>query len=222
MPHTPDAAPPRPLLRGYAHAVAAVAAVAGVPVLLQAARGARPMQLALGVYALSVVLLFSCSALYHTLPLSGRRRALLRRLDHACIFLMIGGGYTPVTYATRTGWGRVGLLTLVWVLTLSGVAAVSAPRPVARRVRIGLYGALAGLTVLVSARAIAALDPSAQRLLLGGGGVFLAGTLAYSVRRPALWPRVFGYHELFHVAVVIGSVAYFLVVVRFVAPLGPF
>jgi hemolysin III len=51
--------------------------------------------------------------------------------------------------------------------------------------------------------------------------VFLAGTLAYSTRRPTLWPRVFGYHELFHLAVVVGSVAYFLVVVRFVAPLAP-
>lgn len=221
-PPTPGAAaPPRPLLRGVAHALAAVAALAAAPLLLQTARGDRPLQLALGVYALSAVLLFTCSTLYHTLPLPPRRRALLRRLDHACIFLMIGGGYTPVAYATRTGGERVGLLSLVWVLTLSGVVAVSVPCPVARRVRIGLYGALAGLTLLVSAPAIAALGPAAQGLVLGGGAVFVAGTLAYSVRRPALWPQVFGYHELFHLAVVMGSGAYFLVVMQFVVPVAP-
>lgn len=181
MPHhttTPPTPPtPRPLLRGYSHVVAAVVAVGGVPLLLRIADGDPRKQLALAVYALSTVLLFACSALYHTLPGSPRRQALLRRLDHAAIFVLIAGAYTPIAYTLLAGWWRVGLCGTVWGVALLGAMAVATPRPVSRRVRVGLYLALAWLTVLVSPTILLPLGFSGLRLPLLGGVLFMAGML---------------------------------------------
>ncbi len=218
--HNATIDPPRPLLRGYSHAVAAVAAVGGLPLLLRAADGDLATQAALLVYGLSAVLLFACSALYHTLPWTPHYRAVLRRLDHAMIFVMIAGAYTPIAYTTLMGWWRAGLLAAVWALALAGVAAVTLPRPVPRRVRVGLYVALAWLTVSVSPTILVPLGPRGLLLPLAGGVLFMAGALAYSLRRPVLWPRVFGYHELFHLTVIGGNGAFFLFMVQYVAPLA--
>jgi len=213
------ASPPKPILRGYSHAVAAVGALAAAPLLLGRADGDAPRQLALLIYALSAVLLFSCSALYHTLPARPRRRAVLRRLDHASIFVMIAGAYTPIAYTMLAGWWRVGLCAGVWGVTLAGVVAVVAPRPVSRRVRIGLYVVAAWLAVLVSLTILIPLGLHGLRLPVAGGLLFMAGALVYALRRPVLWPRVFGYHELFHLTVVGGNVAFFLFMAQYVAPL---
>ncbi len=219
--HTTPPTTPRPLLRGYSHAVAAVVAVGGVPLLLRIADGDPRKQLALAVYALSTVLLFACSALYHTLPLPPRRHALLRRLDHAVIFVMIAGAYTPIAYTLLAGWWRVSLCGAVWGVAVLGVTAVAAPRPVSRRIRVGLYLVLAWLTVLVSPTILLPLGFSDLRLPLLGGVLFMAGMFVYASRRPLLWPRVFGYHELFHLAVVGGNVAFFLFMAQYIAPASP-
>jgi len=221
QPYTTIAGTPKPILRGYSHAIAAVGAVAGVPLLLRAADGDPSRQAALLVYGLSAVLLFACSGLYHTLPWPPRYRALLRRLDHAMIFVMIAGSYTPIAYTMLTGWWRIGLLAGVWAVALAGVTAVTMPHPVSRRVRVGLYLALAWLAVLVSATILIPLGFHDLRLPLAGGALFMVGALAYACRRPVLWPRVFGYHEFFHLAVISGNVAFFLFMITYVAPLTP-
>ena len=221
QPLTTIAAAPRPLLRGYSHAIAAVGAVAGVPLLLRAAVGDPSKQAALLVYGLSAVLLFACSGLYHTLSWPPRYRALLRRLDHAMIFVMIAGSYTPVAYTMLTGWWRISLLAVVWMVALAGVTAVTMPHPVSRRVRVGLYLTLAWFTVLVSVTILIPLGFHDLRLLLVGGALFMAGALVYACRRPVLWPRVFGYHEFFHLTVISGNVAFFLFMITYVAPLAP-
>ncbi len=221
QPYTTITGAPKPILRGYSHALAAVGAAAGVPLLLRAAEGDPSKQGVLLVYGLSAVLLFACSGLYHTLPWSPRYRALLRRLDHALIFVMIAGSYTPIAYTLLTGWWRTGLLAGVWAVALGGVAAVTMPHPVSRHVRVGLYLALAWFTVLVSVTILIPLGFHDLRLPLAGGALFMAGALTYVYRRPVLWPRVFGYHELFHLAVVSGNVAFFLFIITYVAPLTP-
>lgn len=219
--HSGGAATPRPLLRGYSHAIAAVGAIVAAPPLLRLADGDPRRQLALAVYALSSVSLFVCSALYHTLPAPPRARALLRRLDHTCIFLVIAGAYTPIAYTLLAGWWRAGLLSAVWGVALLGVAAVVGPRPVSRRVRLTLYIALAWLAVLLSPTILLPLGLHGLRLPLVSAALFMGGALAYGSRRPALWPRVFGYHEVFHLAVVGGHVAFFLFLAQYIAPIAP-
>lgn len=212
------AAPGRPLLRGRSHAVAAVAAACCSGLLLREAGGDWVKGLALLVYGLSNVLLYGVSALYHTRVWPRRRQAVLRRLDHATIFIMIAGCYTPLTVTMLSGPWRPVLLAGVWVLTASAVAAVTSARPVARRVRVIFYFALGVIALLASPIILVGLRPQEMILPLCTALLAIAGGFVYALRRPALWPRIFGYHELFHLLAIAASSAFFLFVLYDVAP----
>src|SRR5205085_1098798 len=121
-PPTPAA---KPLLRGYSHAVAAVVAGAGTIVLLARAAGDGARLISVLIYGVSLVVLFSVSALYHVGTWSPERRALLRRLDHANIFLLIAGTYTPVAVNVLRGGGRLVVLVLLWAAALAGSVALA-------------------------------------------------------------------------------------------------
>ncbi len=208
---------PKPLLRGYSHALAAIAALGAGVRLVQVASGDGPTYLALLIYAVSAVLLFTTSALYHMGSWAPRTRALLRRLDYANIFAIMAGAYTPVAAAMLSGWWRVALPTIVWMLAIAGMVTVVARPSLSRRVRVAIYLALAWSAVLVSPVIVARLD-GGSLLLLGITGVFgMGGALVYALQRPRLWPHIFGYHELFHLAVIGANVSFYLFVLQRVA-----
>src|SRR5262245_45157815 len=119
--HATAAAPPKPLLRGYLHLGAALLTLIGTIVLLVLAGGDRAKQVSLLIYGGSAELLFTMSALYHIGTWQPQQRALLRRLDHANIFALIAGTYTPIALNVMTGGWRVGILVAVWGLSLAGM-----------------------------------------------------------------------------------------------------
>jgi len=207
-----------PLLRGQSHALAAVGAVAGLVFLLQVDDLATPQRVSLLIYGLGAVLLFAVSALYHLGPWPPRARAVLRRCDHALIAIMLAAGYTPLAVTLPKGAWRAGLLGGVWAVTLGG-AAVVVFVPLPRVARVTLYSTLAAIALLASAPPLVRLGLTGLRLPALAGVLCLGGTLAYTRRWPALWPRVFGYHELFHLAVIAAHVVFFLFVVRDIVPL---
>lgn len=208
---------PKPLLRGVLHEVAAfVAAVAGA-ILVFRASGARARAGAL-VYGLSLVTLFTVSALYHVPTWTDRIRAVWRRLDHSAIFLLIAGTYTPFSFLLgRTGWIFLGV---VWGGALAGivlsVAWVRAPKALVAAVCV-LLG-WAALPLLPALKA--ALGTGAVALLAAGGVVYSLGAAVYALQRPNPFPRVFGYHELFHALVIAAAVCHFAVVARAVSALS--
>lgn len=211
-------APRRPLLRGWSHAVAAVVAAWCAGVLWQLADGDRVKQVALLVYGLTNVLLYGISALYHITPWAVRRHALFRRLDHATIFAMIAGCYTPIAVVMLSGWSRPILLAAVWTMTVGCMLCVTLPRPVPRRVRVVLYFVLGFGAALISPTVVLTLGTRGVTLPAATGLLAIAGGLIYGFRRPALWPRIFGYHELFHLVSIAASSAFFLFVLTYVVP----
>jgi len=213
-----QAAPPRPLLRGQSHGLAAVGALAALVLLLQVEDLAAPQRLSLLVYGLGAVLLFAVSALYHMGPWPPRPRALLRRCDHALICVMLAAGYTPLAATLPNPVWRGGLLAGVWAVTGGGVVLVVFT-PLSRTARVTLYRTLAALALLASVPALARLGLTGLPLPVLAGVLCLGGTLVYTRRWPALWPRVFGYHELFHLAVIAAHVVFFLFVVQDIVPL---
>jgi hemolysin III len=210
--------PAKPLLRGYLHAGAAALMLAGTIVLLALSAHDRPKQLSLLVYGLSCLVLFGMSALYHIITWDARKRALLRRLDHANIFLLIAGTYTPIALNTMAGGWRVGILAAVWGLALAGIAVNILPLELPRWLSVGLY-LLTGWVALAALPEIGhSLGGGALALLALGGVLYTLGALAYGFKRPALWPRVFGYHELFHAFTIAANAVFFTFMLVYVLP----
>jgi hemolysin III len=208
----------KPLLRGYSHAVAAILAVLGTVRLLRLTAGDPPKQLTMLIYGASAVLLFTVSALYHVGPWSPRRRVRLRQLDRAAIFVLIAGSYTPAVFNLLTGWWRSGLLAAAWGLAALGVVAVGPALHLPRQLVAALYVALGWAALVALPQIVALLGAARLVLALVGGALYTAGALVYAFRWPPLWPRVFGYHELFHLVVVVASTLIFLFMLQEVVP----
>ena len=190
----------RPLLRGVSHEIAAGVALAGLVALVLLAPGPRARMAAL-VYGFSLVALFSVSALYHRPAWSPRARLWMRRLDHSAIFLLIAGTFTPL--CLLIGDARAyGMLAVVWAGAGLGILrALLWPRA-PRGVATALYLLLGWAAVPLAPAMYRALGPGSMALLAAGGLLYSVGAVIYATRRPDPFPRVFGYHEVFHALVI--------------------
>lgn len=210
----------KPLLRGYLHLCAAIAAAAGTFALIYLAAGDAGKQLSLAIYGVSSVILFGWSALYHIPCWSERVRQILRRIDQANIFLLIAGTYTPIVHnLLKDGW-RVGILTAAWCVAGAGIAIAALAARIPRWLMAGLY-VLAGWIVLAAMPQIMrVVDTGGLILLLVAGITYTLGALFYASKRPRLYPRVFGYHEAFHVTTIVANSTFFAFMVVYVIPAG--
>ena len=212
-----DSIEPRPLLRGYLHLAAAIAAVVGLIGLMMLAHTPRGY-VGGATFALSLILLYSTSATYHTIRWGRRMHAFLKRLDHSMIFVVIAGSYTPFClFAASTAWG-ISILAIVWSIALAGIVLKVAWPSGPRWLGVSLYIA-AGWVALVASTELLDWFALVPLLLLGVGGVlYTIGGVIYALRRPNPFPRVFGYHEVFHTFVIAGSVVHYSVVAGWLLP----
>jgi hemolysin III len=201
----------RPKLRGWLHLAAApVAAVSGI-VLVAVSRGAAEIT-ASAVYAVTTTLLFTVSATYHRGNWSPRAHQWLMRFDHANIFLIIAGSYTPFTVVLLRDGRRLSLLILVWAAALAGVTFrllwIGAPRWLYVPAYIALgWVALFFLPDFASTGGVAVLV-----LIMVGGLLYTAGGVVYALRRPDPYPAWFGFHEVFHALTLAAYVVQFIAV----------
>ncbi|MEU1875875.1 hemolysin III family protein [Streptosporangium sp. NPDC020072] len=209
----PGAAKPR--LRGWLHAGALpVSLIAGF--VLVALGPTLQARLAAAVYAVTSGLLFGVSATYHRSTLSPRLAGVLRRLDHANIFLIIAGTHTPFAMLALDGPARTAVLAVVWTGALAGVLFKVLWTSAPRWLSTALYIALGWTAALVLPQLIAGAGAVAVALVLTGGLLYTAGGVVYGTRRPDPSPRWFGFHEVFHAltvaAYLVQYAAVFLVV----------
>jgi hemolysin III len=197
----------KPRLRGWLHVVTFPIAVASGAALVTFAPTTQA-KVAAGIFALTAALLFGVSALYHRGRWSQRGQAVLRRLDHASIFLIIAGTYTPFTILLLDGPDARILLTLVWAGALLGVAFrvlwLGAPRWLYLPVYIALGWAAAFWLPTIAARGGVAVFV----LIVTGGLLYSAGAVVYGLKRPDPSPRWFGFHEIFHACTLAGFAAH--------------
>ena len=207
---------------GIMHLVGGVLGGIGLAVLLEAAwRTGRIDQLvAFAIFGLSLVVLYTASALYHLLPLSPAGVARLRRVDHMAIFIFIAGTYTPFCLlALDDGW-RAGLLGLIWGLALCGVVLKLFWMEGPRWLSVGLYLGMGWVGVVAAPALFRAMPVGGTAWVLAGGLIYSAGALVYGLKRPNPVPGVFGFHELWHLFVVAGSACHFWAVLHYIAPLA--
>jgi len=205
-----QAAPDKPLLRGVSHEVAAVFALGGG---LSLGYAAPPGLASLGaaVYGAALTALFTISALYHRPRWSVSWRMVMRRLDHAAIFLLIAGTYTPFCLLPAVRGGSL-LLALVWSGALAGIV-LSVAWPKAPKWLLAVVCIALGWVVVPVLPALElAIGWQGLTLLVVGGVLYTAGAIVYARRRPDPFPSVFGYHEIFHALVIAAAVCHFAAV----------
>jgi hemolysin III len=209
-------------VNGLTHLVGGLLACVGLGVLLAtAARAGRVDQLvAFGIFGFSLIALYTASALYHLLPLSPAGVARLRRVDHMSIFVLIAGTYTPFCLLALDGGWRVGLLGLVWGLALCGILLKLFWMDAPRWLSVALYLGIGWVAVIAAPALFRAVPAGGMAWVLAGALVYSAGALIYGLRRPNPMPGVFGFHELWHLFVVAGSVCHFWAVLGYIAPLA--
>jgi len=205
----------KPRLRGVLHEGAFFVAIIVAPLLLLSADALRS-RVAAGVFAFSVAACFGVSALYHRVTWTPSWRRLMRRADHAGVYLLIAGTYTPVTLLVLKGdWGSV-LLTIAWagalIAILFKIIWVDAPKWVAAA--LGL--ALGWIAVVALPQLVERLQPTALTLLIAGGLLYSVGAVVYARRKPDPLPAVFGYHEVFHALTIAAAACQYVAIALFV------
>lgn len=193
----------KPRLRGWLHFYAFFTAVVSGAVLVSIA----PM-ISTAVYSVTVCGLFGVSALYHRRVWTEHGYQLMRRLDHAMIFIFIAGTYTPFTVLLLPQTKATILLIAVWAGALGG-AAISLIWPHAPRwVSAPLYLALGWVAVAVLPDILANGGVTALVLLIAGGAAYSVGAIFYALRKPNPWPTVFGHHEFFHACTLVAALCH--------------
>lgn len=215
-PYAAGALPARgkPRLRGWIHTWALlVGAVAGLLLVLVASRISTKAGLATAIYSLTVCALFGTSAVYHRVDWkSTRSRLLMRRADHSMIFVFIAGCYTPFTIlALRPALGHV-LLLVAWSGALVGVALKVLWAGAPRWLGVPLYLMLGWMIIPVVGDLGRAVGAGPALLLLSEGIWYTLGAITYATRWPDPWPKVFGHHEIFHTATVLGALCHYIAV----------
>jgi hemolysin III len=211
----PTAPLPRPRLRGVLHQYAFFASVLAGALLVAAADGRREI-LAASIFTATLAAMFGTSAVYHRITWRPSVRRWMRRADHAAIYLLIAGTYTPFGLLVLDGALQVTLLTIVWSGCLGAIVLkllwLDAPGWLSAVVGIAL-----GWVGVIAVPQIADATGLGAVSLLGMGGLFYtAGALVYALRRPDPVPTVFGYHELFHALVVAAAACQYAAVAIFV------
>jgi hemolysin III len=210
---------PRPRLRGWLHFGAFLVAV-GLGVALVLTADGLSGRAAAAIYAFAVCGLFGASALYHRGRWQPRVRALLQRIDHSMIFVLIAGTYTPVCVLVLSETLGTVMLAVVWGGAAVGVFLQLLPRPTPRAVGVVLYIALGWVAALATPTLLDKLG-WAPTLLIGLGGVlYTAGAVIYALKRPDPAPGTFGYHEIFHALTIVAAAAHYAVIAFWVIPLA--
>jgi len=201
---------PRPRLRGVLHKYAFAVAVATGTILIALAETDRA-RIAASIYAGSMAGLFGISALYHRVTWRPQLRALMKRLDNSMIFVFIAGTYTPFALLALHGAVAIGVLTGVWAGAVVGVGTRLLWRRAPRFAIVPLYVGLGWVAAFIVPQLLGAgIAPFV--LLCVGGVAYTIGGVMYALRRPDPAPRVFGYHELFHLMTIVGATCHYIAV----------
>ncbi|HEY4094851.1 MAG TPA: hemolysin III family protein [Baekduia sp.] len=207
----------KPLLRGVSHAYAFWAALSAAIVLAILVPAGTP-RVASIVYGFGLCGLFAASGTYHRWRWNPRWRPLLRRIDHSTIFVFIAASYTPVSLLVMHGTLRWVILAAVWTGAIGGVvlsvAWITAPRVLSA----ACYLALGWVCAFALPQMIRNLDLAPLILLGAGALLYTIGAVVYATKRPNPWPRVFGFHEVFHALVIAAATVQFVALAGWVFP----
>ena len=190
----------------------------GLIVLLFLGRGDFLKEISLLIYGLSLILMLAASATYHLVNTRPDIIVWLRKMDHTSIYFLIAGTYTPICLYYFTGFWHTGFLAIIWGMALVGIIVklfvINAPR----WVTAGIYLLMGWLSILAVREMLTRMPVPALFWLAMGGLAYTLGSIVYMLKKPDFFPGVFGFHEVWHIFVILGCLAHYLLIAIFIAP----
>ena len=194
------------------HWAGALLALAGLITLLIVGWGTPAKVTSLVVYGVSLIFLFSASATYHMVQVKDKVLEIFRKVDHAAIYFLIAGTYTPFCVNAFTGFWKWGMLSIIWSLALIGIIVkvfyIRAPR----WLNAGIYLSMGWLCIGAVGQMLAALPAWVLVWLIIGGVIYSLGAVVYMTKIFNFKPGVFGFHEMWHIFVLLAAAAHFVAV----------
>lgn len=194
------------------HWAGAVLALIGLIALLVVGWGTPAKIISLAVYGASLIFLFSASATYHSVNRKEKVLEVFRKVDHAAIYVLIAGTYTPFCVNAFTGFWQWGMLAIIWSLALIGIVVkvfyIRAPR----WLNAGIYVLMGWLGIIGAGQIFTALPVWVITWLVAGGVIYTLGAVVYSTKIFNFVPGVFGFHEVWHIFVMLAAAAHFVAV----------
>jgi hemolysin III len=204
-------------VNGLTHLFGALIAGAGLALLVVLAWGEPTKVASLTLYGVALILMFSASAAYHLARVGPRSALFLRKLDHAAIYILIAGSYTPVCLHFFTGFWRDGLLAIVWALAVIGIVVKLFVIRAPRWATAGIYLLMGWMSVAALREIVRTFPTGALVWLVIGGLFYTAGAIVYILKRPDPRPGIFGFHEIWHLFVIAGAFSHFVLMAAYIA-----
>ena len=208
----------KPLLRGVSHQWGAI--VFGVLGLILIVETPASGRLSVVIYVVCITTMLGTSALYHRVPWREAANARMQKADHTGIFLAIAGTYTPIAVIALDGWTQWALIVPIWILAVAGITLEWLPFKPPRGYVTAVYITMGWIAVFAMPTVWNQLGPTGFALLLGGGLVYTIGAFVHAFKWPDPWPRVFGFHEIWHVFVLAAAALHFACIAFVVVPLA--
>lgn len=194
------------------HWAGAILAFGGLITLLIVSWGSPVKMISLLIYGVSLIFLFSASATYHMVRVRDKALEVFRKIDHAAIYLLIAGTYTPFCVNAFTGFWQWGMLTIIWSLALIGILVkvfyIRAPR----WLNAAVYLLMGWLCLAAIGQILTTLPAWVIGWLVAGGVIYTLGAVVYITKIFNFVPGVFGFHEIWHIFVMLASAAHFVAV----------
>jgi len=203
----------------WTHLVTFIAAIAGLAFFILVTKGNLPKLIAMTIYGISVVILYGASSIYHWVRTTPRKVLMLKKIDHVSIYFLIAGSYTPVLFYGLTGAWKWSMLIAVWTLAIAGMLLkiwfIHAPRYIST----AFYVMLGWIALVPFVQLIKNLPAGAIMMMFGGGVAYTVGAVIYATKCFNFWPNRFGFHEIFHLFIVVGTVTHFVMMTLYFLPL---
>jgi hemolysin III len=201
------------------HFVTFIASIVGLVFLIILSNNNVSKLVTMTIYGVSVIFLYGVSSLYHWVKVAPQKTELIRKLDHIAIYLLIAGSYTPVFYYGLTGAWKWAMLIAVWAVALIGAFLKIWFIRIPRYISTAFYITLGWIALIPFLQLFQNLPAGAVYLMITGGVTYTIGAIIYATRCFNFFPNRFGFHEVFHLFVMAGSIIHFIMILEYFVPL---
>ncbi|HJV44758.1 MAG TPA: hemolysin III family protein [Bacillota bacterium] len=171
------------------------------------------------IFGIGIIVLYGASSMYHWIRTTPEKELVLRKLDHGAIFLLISSTYTPIIYFGLDGAWKWSILSVVWSIAILGMVMKIWVMNLPRWISTALYLGLGWIAVIPLYKLIQNLPLGAIILLLAGGILYTIGGVVYGTKKLNFFPNRFGFHEIFHIFVALGTLSHYFMVYFFIIPI---